>query len=313
MSAKTNDTLFLAAGGAALLGSCAWAFFQQSTISSYREPILAPVSGAPVEVAPITITTPASRQWGKPESQSAGANWLFEVFTPPVIYYNTDTKQFTVTVPVITRPDTTTEIEVVAPVVSSFGLDLVNVVQPLFRLQLVGYVGEGSNARGNFQNEVTGDIIFGTTGKKLPDLNLEIVHFSAERVRTPVADGTVIVETVVKATVKDTLTGEVIPLDAKVRRPEGPLKVTFKQADGTEVTATTGDVLTDGTHTFTIGSLQLDPPSAVVTKTGGTLTEPETQTLLIPVPEPAVPANTGLEGGMPSEDSPAIPGAFPGF
>ncbi|MCU0791363.1 MAG: hypothetical protein MUE42_00590 [Opitutaceae bacterium] len=305
MSAKTNDTLFLAAGGLALAGSCAWAFFQQSTISTFLEPVLAPSNGSVVEVAPLAVTSPVSRQWGKPEAQTAGANWLFEVFTPPVIYYNTETKQFTVTVPVITRPEVVEGTTPEQAVVAQFGLGLVKVVQPLFRLQLVGYVGEGTSARGNFQNELTGDIIFGTTGKKLPDLNLEIIHFSAERVRTPVADGTVIVETVVKATVKDTITGEEIPLDAKVRRPEGPLQVTFKKADGTEVTAKSGDVITSGANIYTVGAITLDPPSAVVTKTGGDLAAPLTETLVIPPPAPAIDpamAAPGQEEGMGNPD-----------
>lgn len=313
MSAKTNDNLFLAAGALALAGSCVWAFLQQSDIASFSESVAAPASGPAFEPSPLTLTTPASRQWESPVPQSAGSSWLFDVFTPPVIYYNTDTKQFTVTVPEIKRPDDSGEQVVQVPAVPAFGLQLVKVTQPLFRLQLVGYVGEGANARGNFQNELTGDIIFGTTGKKLPELNLEIVHFSAERVRTPVADGTVIVETVVKATVKDTVTGEEIPLDAKVRRPEGPMVVTFKRADGSEVTAKSGDVLTSGSHTFTVGALTLDPPSAVVTKAGGDLTQPLTETLLIPAPVPAVTESPSAEGVIPPDGPAAMPEGFPGF
>ncbi len=322
MSVKTNDNIYLAAGGIALLGTCVWAFFQQSDISAFREPVFAPSSGMAYEAEPLTITTPESRQWRPPAPQSAGASWLFDVFTPPVIYYNTDTKKFTVTVPVIKRPDD--PVDPVLPVLpDTFGLELVKVVQPLFRLQLVGYVGEGPSARGNFQNELTGEIIFGTTGKKLPDLNLEIVHFSAERVRTPVADGTMIIETIVKATVRDTVTGEEIPLDAKVRRPEGPLMVTLKRPDGTEVAAKTGDVLTLGEHTYTVGALQLDPPSAVVTKTGGDLAEPKTETLVIPPPAPVPPApGEGMPSdfsgetspfGVPNGNNPDSIGGFPGF
>lgn len=318
MSVKTNDNIYLAAGGIVLLGTCVWAFLQQSAISSFREPVFAPTSGAAFETLPIAITTPESRQWGLPKAQSAGGSWLFDVFTPPVIYYSTETRKFTVTVPVITR-STDIPDSVLPAAADPFGLELVKVVQPLFRLQLVGYVGEGPSARGNFQNELTGAIIFGTTGKKLPDLNLEVVHFSAERVRTPVVDGTVIIETVVKATVRDTLTGEVIPLDANVRRSEGPLTVTFKQIDGTEIAAKSGEVLALGGFTFTVGALQLDPPSAVVTKVGGELTEPLLEILVIPPPASAQPASGEagpadfFDGATSTRTNPQQNSAFPGF
>ena len=317
MITKSNDQIYLAAGGVLLLSTCAWAFFQQSTISSFREAVTAPVLGTVYEAQPLTITPPESKNWTSPRSQSAGSDWLFDVFTPPKIYYNVETKRFTVTVPVYT-PEISDTPEVVAPQ-PSFGIELVKAEQPLFRLQLVGYVGEGANARGSFLNTATGEVIFGSSGKKLPKLNLEIVRFSAERVRTKVEGGTEIIETVATATVRDTVTGDEVSLDVKTRRPEGPPMATFKTAEGNVLSAKAGDILTIDGATYSVDSIQVDPAQAVVTKSDPANTAPETQTLIIP-PPPAPPSlgESSLEGS-PAEGAAipapadALPGAFPGF
>lgn len=321
MSAKTNDTLYLSAGGILLAGACVWAFLQQSDISAFSEPLNAPVSGSPYEPAEIKIADLETNTWARPESQAAGPDWLYQVFTPPVIYYNIESKRFTVTVPRYEQKVGPGDpVDPLPPV--KFGLELVKVTQPLFRLQLVGYVGEGATARGNFENQLTGATLFGATGKKIPDLNLEVVSFVAERRRTKVQGGTEIVETICNAVVRDTVTGVETKLDHKVRTPEGPLEVTFKnELDGTLLTAKTGDTVTVGAHSFQVGELQTTPPSAVVTKSGGDLAAPESHTLLIPPPPPPppVPGENGemppAEGGFPpSPDRMGPPpGGFSGF
>ncbi|MBC8008732.1 MAG: hypothetical protein H7067_01385 [Burkholderiales bacterium] len=292
MSAKTNDTLYLAAGGLLLAGTCVWAFLQQSDISAAKAALLPPSSGTAYETSAIALATLESKQWPQVNPQKAGAEWLFDVFTPPVIYYNVQTKKFTVEPPVINVVSVIGDPLTPPPPPPDFGLQLVKVTQPLFRLQLVGYVGEGASARGNFENQLTGDIIFGTKGKKLPDLNLEIVSFSADRRRIQVDGGTELVVVEAVATVRDTVTGVETKLDAKVRTPEGALIVTFKnEFDGTEVSAKSGDVLSLGGYTFTVGTLDSAKPSAVVTKAGGGLVAPDQKTLEIPPPPPPVPTN----------------------
>ncbi len=312
MSAKTNDTLFLAIGGLAIICAGGWAFVQQSSISELRTPPLAPSSGAAYEPSAIKIITPETRSWAEATPQKAGEKWIYDVFTPPKIYYNTQTKQFTVVPPEPTplveigKPD-----ETLPPPVSEFGLDLVKVDQPLFRLQLVGYVGEGAQARGNFLNVRTGAVVFGTTGKKLPDLKLEIVRFSAERKVVPQAGGTTLRYVEVAAVVRDTETGAEIVLDPKGRVPDGPPIVTFKAADGAERVAKSGDVFIVGDTTYRVGDLVVEPPSAVVTREGPSVPAPETKTLVIPPPAPPVVSDPNAP--TPPAGAPATGAAFPAF
>lgn len=316
MSAKTNDTVFLAIGGVLALGACAWAFLQQSDISELKAPVSAPMGGSGYEATSFTVVSPETRSWASPKPQSAGEKWLYDVFTPPKIYYNVQTKKFVVEPPtfvVVERVEGPGE--VVAPV--TFGLELVKVEQPLFRLQLVGYIGEGSSARGTFENQRTKQIIFGTTGKKLPDLNLEIVNFSAERRRTRVAGETELVETISSATVRDTETGVETKLDVKYRTPEGPLHVVLKLDDGTERSLPSGATVSIGSYSYLIGEIDAAIPSVVVTKSGGDLEAPETKTLVIPPPPVLTPTEPIMnEDGSMSEPTTVpqqTPGAFSGF
>lgn len=315
MSAKINDTLYLAAGGLLLAGGCLWAFLQQADVAAFSRPIEQPALRRSYEPASITLAVLESDQWADVAAQPAGAGWIFDVFTPPSIYYNELTKEFTVTALRETVPT-------VSPLqVAKFGVQLVKVEQPLFRLQLVGYVGEGPSARGNFQNQRTGEVIFATSGKKLPDLNLEIVNFTAERRRIPVKNGTELIVTEATALVRDTVTKVETKLDAKVRTPFGPLSVTFKnELTGAEIAAKTGDTFTVGADTFTVGELQLTPPTAVVTKkAAGQAAAPETKTLEVP-PQPAPSASEAdpasrrsADRNDPAPDARPAPGGFTGF
>lgn len=286
MSAKTQDTLFIAAGGLVFLGACGWALLQNSAISALRETVTPPVSGALYEATSLAVVKPETRQWAVAPQQTAGENWVFDVFTPPKIYYNVETKRFTVTVPRYTpKVIDLTPVEDTTPK-DRFGLELVKVTQPLFRLQLVGYVGEGPKAKGNFLKVQTDDVVFGTTGKKIPDLNLEIVRFSAERRKIQVEGGTAIVETVALAVVRDTVTGVETQLDARTRTPEGVPEVTFKLPDGSLQVAKAGDVFKDGPTTFTVGALTVTPPSAEVKREEGVPKVTETKILVVPPPPP---------------------------
>ncbi|TAG27464.1 MAG: hypothetical protein EAZ36_06805, partial [Verrucomicrobia bacterium] len=74
MSAKTNDNLYLAAGGFFLLGACVWAFLQQSDISDFRAPVYAPTSGRAYEPEPLGAAAAASSSWSPAPSQPAGDN-----------------------------------------------------------------------------------------------------------------------------------------------------------------------------------------------------------------------------------------------
>lgn len=300
MSAQSKDTAFLVIGGVVFLAATAWALLFKTSQPSFT----APTSGRAYEATNLTIQPPVSRQWAEPKSQSAGDKWLFDVFTPPKIYYNEETKQFTVIPPVRTVIEGPV---VVDPPKPEFGLKLAKVEQPLFRLQLVGAVNFGPDARGTFSNSITGDIIIATKGRKIPELNLEITQFTAERRRTSVVGGSDIIIETITATVKDTETGVETRLDARTRLPEGGLKATLIASDGTERVVRAGETLTEGETTFQIVDLTLDPQAVTVKKI--TAEQPEGVTEVLTLAPPAVESPAPAESAAPA----AADGFFPGF
>ncbi len=306
MSTPVSDKIFLGAGGLLFAGACAWAFMQQGQLAKLDGSVNAPSSGPayasePLPAANISEALP----WPAATSMARGEKWVYDVFTPPVIFYNTETKQFTVTPPSRPTPPPPPKPE------EPFGVSLVKVVQYPFPIQLVGYIGTGADARGNFLNELTGETVIGAAGKKIPSLNMEIVQFSAEVVRETV-DGQPVVYTVAKARVRDLKSGKETDLSSTKRLIEADPSVVV-QVDGESAPREleAGATFTVGDHTYVIDSIQTEPPAVTITKSGGTLAEPKTQTLTsqpAPAAAPAAPAEPTPEA------APALPeGIFPGF
>jgi hypothetical protein len=71
--------------------------------------------------------------------------------------------------------------------------------------------------------------------------------------------------------------------------PSGPPIAVFRTSDGVERTAKSGEKITVGEDSYTVGDLVVEPPSAVVTREGPSLPAPETKTLVIPPPAPPPP------------------------
>jgi hypothetical protein len=305
MSAKSKDTLFIAIGGLAFIGTSIWAVLQQSTVTRLEASFDVPKQGREYLSSALKITPPESLQWADAPKQTAGENWRFEVFTPPQIFYNSETKQFTVIPPVRAVKGPVVVAEVIKPL---FGLELVKVEQPLFRLQLVGALGEGPNARGTFENQLTKEIIIGTKGKKIDSLGLEIISFVSQRKRISVKGGSDLIEDVVVATVKDTQTGVETQLDAKVRKTEGPVTCTVKNSQGEEKVLRQGELFSDDTASYELLEITLMPPAVKVKKTLKVDKKEEITTLTIGQPSATTAAPTTA---APSNTAPTAPTTFP--
>ncbi len=307
MTTPASDKIFLATGGILFAGACAWAFMQQGQLTKLEGRVTVPSSGAAYTPEPLPAASISEAQlWPQATSLPRGPNWIYDVFTPPVIYYNKETKQFTVTPPI----KTVIVVEVEKPPVP-FGLNLVKVVQYPFPLQLVGYVGTGADARGNFLNEQTGETILGTTGKKIPSLNMEIVKFSAEVIRETI-DGQLRVYTVASARVRDLKTGKETELSNTKRLIEAdPAVVVQVDGEGSTREFKAGESFTVGDYTYNIVSIQTEANTATVTKSGGELPEPETKTL---TDKPVVPVEQAAPAEPATESTSTMPeGFFPSF
>ncbi|MEZ0215779.1 MAG: hypothetical protein ACAH89_01455 [Rariglobus sp.] len=302
MAAKSQDKILFGAALVLLLASAGWALLQNSKIASFKA---APDTNVP-QAAYVPTGTDAprvsTRSWPQPPSQSRGIDWIYDVFTPPEIYYDEATKQFSVTPPV--------EKPIVVVKEVPFGLTLVSVKQDAYRLQLVGYVGAEGDYRGTFQNTITGDTIIGRAGKVIAALDLTIKTFEVKRNKIISKDSMPVYDTEATAVVVDTKTGEEIRLTNKARLIKGTPFATLK-ADGAADTVThkAGEKFTVGDATYSVVNVTAEPPSVVVTKETAQSAVPETKTLTPAAPVDAVAPSAG-EAAKPVEAPATTPFPF---
>ena len=293
MAAKSQDKIIFGAALLLLLSSAGWLALQQSKLTGLRKTAASAVAPAAYVPTGVDAPTVSTSTWPSAPAQTRGPLWIYDVFTPPEIYYNDATKEFSVTPPVPPKPP---EVVVEPP----FGVELVQVKQDVFRLQLVGYVGNTGDYRGTFENAITGDAFLGRAGKKIPALGLTIRTFDVKRNRVPAPDSMPIYETVATAVVVDDKTGEEVTLTNKKRLIKGTPIGVFKASDsGQTFEQKEGTSFTVGATRYTINSITAEPPSADVTKEAPDAKAPVTKSLTIP-PPPAPPA-----ADAPKSDQPA--------
>lgn len=301
MAAKSQDKILCGVAALLLLGSAGWMFAQKSKLASIRQP-----SGSitPTPYVPAGIDAPAvtTQVWPPAPPQSRGAEWVYDVFTSPEIYYSKE-KGFTVT------PPSTTPTPTPPPI--PFGVELVQVKQDVFGLQLVGYIVAGKDDfRGNFENAVSGETIIGRAGKKIPALGLTIKSFEVRRNEVKVKGETTTYEMEAVAVIVDDATGKETSLTNKRRLVTGTPIAVLKIDGGDTVQQKADTKFTAGNATFNVVSVTSEPASAVVRKESPELTEPLTKTLTLPAPAAPTP-----DGAAPAPAPAAAPAAspFPSF
>jgi hypothetical protein len=301
MAAKSQDKILFGAALLLLLASAGWMALQSANSSGSNG--VPEVNITPSEYIPSGIDAPtvATKTWPPAPAQSSGPLWVYDVFTPPEIYYDSTTKQFTVTPPNHLPPPP-------PPPPPPFGVELVQIRQDAFRLQLVGYIGDKGDYRGTFENALSGETVIGRAGKKFPDLGLTIKSFEVKRNTTISEESMPIIETEAVAIVVDDKTGEEIPLTNKRRRIKGePFAVLKAENSGETFEHKAGATFKLGEATYTVISIKDEPPSVEIRKEAPDLKEPLTKTLTSAAPVAPVPAPSDA----PAQPAPAPSTPFP--
>ncbi len=283
---KTNyDKLLVAFAAALLAASAGWMWSRQpDVLRLHQQPAAAELTGA---VHPLTAWTsplapPAA--WPKPAPQSHGSGWLYEVFTPPVIYYHPQARSFAVTPPMHQAEGGT-----------PFGLELLDVKPEPYRLQLVGYFGGPDDYLAAFVSGEQPETLLARSGRRFAQLGLTLRSFDVKKVVVAHTDAWPIYDVAAFAVLFDEKTGAEVVLDSRVRKlTDTPLAVLrLSAAGGPPRNLHEGDTFADDTSTYRIERIQLDPPEVVVAKQTPGLPLPETRIL-----RPAAKAG-GLAGKVP--------------
>lgn len=171
--------------------------------------------------------------WAPPRSQSSGSDWIFEVFTPPTIYFDPAEKAFTVTPPLAAVEE------------DPFGLELLEVARELYRLQYAGHAGGRNHYLIELVDPATGAFFRGKVGDVFPEAAFAIEAFSVERqtVRPPDPDGTPYIQNTVRLIVADWRLHKSIELTSAPRY-EKRLAVVVRADNGDSHRLSVGESLT---------------------------------------------------------------------
>ena len=230
-------------------------------------------------------------EWTGPAIERNGAGWGFDLFTPPVIFYDRASGRFSVTPP-----------EVAAALAakaagSPFGISLITVERQSFPLQLVGYAGKAGDFMGIFQNEVTGEGIVAREGHRFEDLRLVIRSLEVRREDVIVPDSMPLRETVAVAEVWDDSANRLVRLSSSGWQwTDAPIAQVRLDSTGEERRVRLGDRIEMNGASFDVRSVAALPPRVVVGKHHDDGTREE-MTLT-----PEIPAETQLEGDSPFSD-----------
>ncbi|HWA11104.1 MAG TPA: hypothetical protein VG838_16805 [Opitutaceae bacterium] len=257
---RPNEKFLLGHALAALVLASSWAGWRENRLAGAAGPVPGrdPVGAATYRLAEFDAVPPARFAWTEPKAQSHGPEWIYDLFTPPPIYYHPENGEFSAG---LGRATPTAEPD-------DFGLELVGVRHEPFRLQLVGFVGGEGNYLGAFENRVTGEHFLARGGKELPELGLTVVDLAVTRRGTGGTDGMVYSERVATAVVRDLETGEEVTLSSRECSYTGPLLATLAAADlpGGRADLHRGDVLRRGDASYRIREVRLEPPAADVAR-----------------------------------------------
>lgn len=287
-----------AAGGLIVLLSLAgWACLQRPRLERWTRPV-PKVSGADYQPARFDLALEPARPWPEPKGQSRGPEWIYDVFTPPPIYYDAASGAFTVNLPRPPEPP-------VAPPEPPFGVELTEIKLNLFRLQLVGFVGSATHLRGMFINLDTSDTLLLGEGQDVPGADLRVETLKVEKVQVPTPESMPLTEPTGFATVLDQRTGETVVLNSRERRVQSaPQAVLLDPAGGERMSLRAGESVTLASGTFTIQSIDSESGSVAVAKIAPGATEESTKTLTIGSADQNAPAD-----GTESASASATPAA----
>jgi hypothetical protein len=258
---------------AAVVGTVTWTWQRQASLRRVQaDHVTAELSDAVYAVAPVADLPTAGRPWGKPVSQSSGAEWIYELFTPPMIYYHAGARTFTVTPPSYLAEATNLP----------FGLELLAVRRERFRLQLVGYVGAPGNYTAAFVSEHLPETLLARAGQRFDQLGLALKSFELRRIAVHPRATQPIYDLAAVATVHDERSSTDVTLDTRgPTLTDTPLAMLRIVTDSRRLPRVLrqGDTFQQDEATFRIEHIQLDPPEVVVAKQTAGLPYPEIRVL----------------------------------
>ena len=221
---------------------------------------------------------PIVAHWPPPSAQSRGNEWIYDVFTPPEIFYDSRLASFTVTPPVTLLAENQSK----PPDGDRFaGLHVVEVKQTPFRLQLIGYLKTSNECMGLFENRVTGAVLLASKSRTLPELGLVIESIGVRRDEIIGSGNPAGSQLVAVASIRDVVTNELITLSTAARcfAPNARATLVGFNPEPSEREVGEGDAWEIEGVTYEVDEIQVSPAAVVIKRRSGGANDDEWITL----------------------------------
>lgn len=283
---KFYERILLAAGLAALLAAVAWTWRQEQALAVARPVVTEPVLyGGAYVVAKPPPSGETGVSWRKAPAQSAGGAWVYELFTPPTIYYHASTRSFAATP--LAVPGRAGEAEPKA--------ELLAVRFEPYRLQLTGYFGVEGGYVAAFALPGSAEVVLARAGQRFAQLGLTLKNFEVRKVRLDHDDPWPVYDVAGWALLQDERTGAEVTLDTRVRKLTGTLLAVVKlPGSSTARELREGDSWTEGDIVYRVEHIQMEPAAVVLMRMVPGESRPEICTMhLLAAAGPATHAPQG--------------------
>jgi hypothetical protein len=190
--------------------------------------------------------------------QGRGRGWIYEVFTPPSVFYGWHSRALAA-IPA----DEATPAD---PEARPLDLQLLQVRRGAFRLALVGYAGGRNDLRGIFKDSVTGETVIARAGDHLAPHRVLLKRILLSRSGAGEGRSAATGEPVATATLMDETTGNEVVLNTRAQSLDGPplgLFASRKTPSLRHELKEGGSVTCNGVR-YRVDRIELEPPLAVV-------------------------------------------------
>jgi hypothetical protein len=235
-------------------------------------PLSVPANGKSVPAAGRTGALTKPCLWTEPAAQRRGRGWVYDVFTPPSLYYDPRARMLSaMSAAEAARADSADA----AP-----DLELLTVRRGPFRLQLVGYAGGADDRRGIFANINTGETVIGREGERLAEQGLTVKSLSLKYPYAGSDGSTATGDPVATAIVTDESTDEEMVLTNHEQCLAGaPIGLFMsRKTPGFRRELREGESITVNGVNYCIERIDLQPPQVVVVYAGPGEIEPHIHT-----------------------------------
>ncbi len=196
--------------------------------------------------------------WPEPVAQPRGPDWVYDLFSPPAVYYDPRSAALHAAAPAApASPDQAD---------SQSDLLLLEVRRGPFRLQLIGYAGRAGELRGIFADADSGETVVARAGDHLPGPGITIGSLALAPPNAAADGDTAGRERIATAKVTDAGTGQEIELSTRGPCLAGPPVALFagRGAAALRREAGAGESFMLDRHTYCVEQIDLDPPQVLV-------------------------------------------------